>query len=137
MSGPDLTDFMPKHETGNVVLLLNEIRHALRRLIETGEATVIDLSGIPMTKAETEEFDAALGVGEVQAAIDAGGPSEVIETGYAGVWRVIHRDSEEMILSRTIEVTRVPEILLTHDADMRRALIRLEARLDVSSEEAQ
>ncbi|MCA0044374.1 hydrogenase expression/formation protein [Celeribacter litoreus] len=135
MTDLTLKDFMPKPETGNVILLLNEIRHALRHLAETGEPTTIDLSGIPMTKAETEEFEAALGTGEVHAEIDAGGPSEVIETSFAGVWRVIHRASEEMTLARYIEVTRIPEILVAHPSDMRAALTRLEARLELSSEE--
>ncbi len=49
MNGPDLKDFMPKPETGNVVLILNEIRHALQRLIDTGEPTTIDLSGFRVT----------------------------------------------------------------------------------------
>ncbi|SFJ09447.1 hydrogenase expression/formation protein [Celeribacter neptunius] len=150
--GLELKDFMPKPgqgaeaapepdlpETGNVVLLLNEIRHALQRLIDTGEPTTLDLSGIPMTKAETEEFDRALGEGEVRVSLDAGGPSEIIETGFAGVWRVTHRAasdaSGDMVLARYIEITVIPEILLSQRPDMQRALTRLKARLELSSEE--
>jgi hypothetical protein len=35
-------------EHGNALPILNEIRHALDRLLESGETTVIDLGALPM-----------------------------------------------------------------------------------------
>ena len=37
----------PLTQTGNMVPILNEIRHALSHLAETGESTTIDLGAIP------------------------------------------------------------------------------------------
>lgn len=130
--GPGLADFMPKTETGNVALLLNEIRHALERFVATGEATVIDLSTIPMMKSEIAEFETALGRGEVRAEIEAGGPSEVVETAYPGVWRVTHRSAGGMILGRYVEITTIPDILCAQAPDIRSGLVRLRARLQQS-----
>jgi len=138
MNGPGLSDFMPKVETGNVILLLNEVRHALERLVETGETTTIDLSTIPMTKAEIAEFEVALGQGEVRAEIDAGGLSEVIETAYPGVWRVTHHAAQDMILGRYVEITPLPEILRSQAPDIGAGLARLQIRLhqSIDQEEA-
>ena len=49
--------------TGNVEPLLHEIRHALKRLAEGEEGTVIDLRGLPLAPGEEERIEAALGEG--------------------------------------------------------------------------
>ncbi|KEO50891.1 hydrogenase expression/formation C-terminal domain-containing protein [Thioclava pacifica] len=127
--GLTLKDFMPKSATGNVPLLLHEIRHALRKLAETGERTVIDLGGIPMFGTEIEEFDRMLGRGEVSATIEAGGPTEIWETEFPGVWRVIHRTAEGLTLARQIEIATVPDILAAQPSDIAAGLARLSTRL--------
>ena len=61
----------------------------------------------------------------MHARLDALGPSEIIETRYAGVWLVTHYNDEEEVVSRFIEITAIPEILKSQDEDMSNALIEL------------
>ena len=56
--------------TGNVVPLLHEIRHALERLAETGEPTVIDLRSMPLAPGEEDAIEQVLGEGEVTATFE-------------------------------------------------------------------
>ncbi|MCB2017599.1 MAG: hypothetical protein KDF54_08850 [Hydrogenophaga sp.] len=135
MSTPVLCDFLPPPRTGNVVLLMHEVRHALDRLVRTGEATTIDLSTLPMTAPEHAELDTALGSGEVSAMLDASGPSEVRETAFPGVWRVTHRSEEGLTLGRYIEIVPIPEILLAQPRDIAAGLARLSHQLTPSPEQ--
>jgi hydrogenase-1 operon protein HyaF len=75
-----------EHATGNLLPILHEVRHALQRLQDTGQPTVIDLMAIPITLAEESQLEAVLGPGEIKAQLDSLGPSEICETGIAGVW---------------------------------------------------
>ena len=72
--------------TWNVQPILHEIRHALGKLLQTGENSIIDLRSIPLAPGEEETIIDTLGRGEVRAHLDALGPSEIIETRFAGVW---------------------------------------------------
>ncbi len=112
--------------TWNVEPLLHEIRHALQQLADTGKAGIIDLRSIPLAPGEEDRILAALGQGEVRAHIDALGPSEVVETRYAGVWLVTHYNEDEDIIGRFIEVTPMPDILRSQAEDIRLACSRLE-----------
>lgn len=111
--------------TQNVKPLLHEIKHALDNLIETGQTTIIDLRSIPLAPGEEDHILKTLGLGEVQAKLDALGLSEVIETQYAGVWIVTHYNDEDHIISRFIEVTTMPEILSSQTEDIMAAYSRL------------
>jgi len=108
--------------TGNVTPIINEIRHALKKLLDEGEATIIDLRAMPMGPGEEQQLESLLGIGEVTAKIDAMGPSTVNETLFAGVWLVTHRNTEDAILGKFIEITRYPSILESQTEDMRSAL---------------
>ena len=105
--------------------LLNEIRYALERLLATGESTAIDLRSIPLAPGEEEQIEAALGTGEISAELEAMGPSEIRETGYPGVWLVTHYNVDRQLMGRFIEITRVPELLKSQDADIGDGLQRL------------
>ena len=111
--------------TGNVIPLLNEIKHALAELLDTGKSTIIDLRAMPMAPGEEQQLESMLGTGEVTANIDAMGPSTVIETSLAGVWLVTHRNTDNEILGKFIEITRYPSILESQTEDMRSALQEL------------
>ena len=115
--------------TLNVVPLLHEVRHALERLLESGEATTIDLGAIPLAPGEFEKIDAALGTGEVKVVLDAMGPSQIYETQFSGVWRITHHNAANEIVGRYIEVTRIPEILLAQETDVRLGLDLLSRKL--------
>lgn len=108
--------------TGNVTPIINEIRHALQKLLDEGEATIIDLRALPMGPGEEQQLESLLGIGEVTANIDAMGLSTVNETLYAGVWLVTHRNTEDAIMGKFIEITRYPSILESQTEDMRSAL---------------
>ncbi len=115
--------------TGNDIPILNEIRHALEKLLDTGEETVIDLRGIPMAPGEEERIETVLGKGELQASLDALGPSEIRETAIPGVWLIVHYNSEDEVMGKFIEITVIPSILKAQEVDMRDGLERLKSRL--------
>lgn len=115
--------------TLNVVPLLHEVRHALGRLLESGEPTTIDLNSIPLAPGELEKIDGALGVGELRAELNALGPSQIYETSFSGVWRINHLNTAGESVGRYIEVTRIPAILLAQEADVRESLDLLTRKL--------
>jgi len=121
--------------TGNVVPLLHEVRHALERLADTGEPTMIDLRGIPLGPGEEDALEKALGEGEVTATLNALCPSTVRETSIPGVWMVTHRDVNEEISGRFIEITKMPAILESQDVDILRGLAELGERLQQAAAE--
>jgi hydrogenase-1 operon protein HyaF len=116
--------------TLNVKPLLNEVKHALDNLIETGRSTMIDLRSIPLAPGEEDRILQTLGQGEVLAQLNALGLSEIIETQYAGVWIVTHYNDEDHIISRFIEVTTMPEILCSQTEDIMAAYSRLRLMLE-------
>ena len=115
---------------GNALPLLNEIRHALERLLASGETTIIDLGALPMGPQDEAELLKALGDGEVDATINAGGPSSVRETAFHGVWLVTHRNEEGETLARFVEVAFVPELLMSQPEDVADAVQALEKSLE-------
>jgi hydrogenase-1 operon protein HyaF len=115
---------------GNALPILHEVRHALERLIATGEETRIDLNAIPFGPGDLARVEALLGRGEVSATIDALGPTPVRETAIPGVWIVDYRNSEDQRLSLHLEITRVPQILCTQSEDLATALTTLDNRLE-------
>lgn len=118
-----------EHASGNVEPLLHEIRHALTRLLEEGTSTCIDLKSIPLAPGEEARIVHALGTGEVRAELAVLGRSELIETACPGVWVVTHFDEGGAQQARFIEITAVPQILRSQEADIAAGLARLTERL--------
>ena len=116
--------------TWNVQPLLHEIKHALRKLIESGDSSIIDLRSIPLAPGEEDTIINTLGCGEVHARLNALGPSEVVETRFAGVWLITHFNEDNSIIGRFIEITPLPDILRSQVEDMAFALAQLENELD-------
>ena len=116
-------------EWGNALPVLHEIRHALERLAETGEARVIDLNAIPFGPGDEERLLGLLGQGEIEARLNALGITEIRETAVPGVWLVDHRNAEGERLVLHVEIAEVPEILRTQAGDLRDAVATLDARL--------
>lgn len=115
---------------GNVRPILNEVLHALDRLIDTDEPTTIDLAGLPFAPGELEAMEATLGTGEVSAQLDALGTSNIRETLYPGVWWIEHRNVYDEVVGRYLEVTRMPEILSSQVADICAGRARLGEELE-------
>lgn len=116
--------------TGNLLPLLHEIRHALRRLETGGEGTTIDLQRLPLAPGEEKRIAEALGTGEVRAEFEALGRTVVQETGYPGVWLITHRNPEDRVTARLIEVTAIPDVLKSQPEDIRRGVGLLEEALE-------
>ena len=119
---------------GNVKPILNEVLHALDRLLESDEPTVIDLQSLPFGPGELDELEAELGTGELTAELDALGASQIRETKYPGVWWLVHRNTEGELVGRYIEITRTPEILMSQVADVTAGRARLQLDLENTTE---
>jgi HupH hydrogenase expression protein, C-terminal conserved region len=130
MSGLDAIGVRVEPYTGNIVPLLHEIRHALERLLERDESTAIDLRSLPLAPGELERIEALLGTGEIAAELEALGPSTIRETAYPGVWITTHFNADGETVGKLIEVTRIPSILQSQDADIRAGIAQLALRLE-------
>jgi len=119
-----------EERTENALPLLHEIRHALALLLETGEATVIDLRSLPMAAMDAQQLLQVLGQGEIQAQLDSLGKSLIQETRIPGVWFIEHFNTEERLVGQSIEVTFIPTILKSQPEDVRQGLLRLSAQLE-------
>ena len=117
-------------ETGNVAPLMHQVRHALQAMLDEGTETVIDLRAIPLAPGEEERLNELLGCGEVRIAINALGPSEIIETSYPGVWLSTHRNHAGEVIGRYIEVCPFPALAGAQLSDIRAGLQALSARLE-------
>jgi hydrogenase-1 operon protein HyaF len=129
MSALDAIKVNVEIPTGNVEPLLHEICHALKRVAAGEDGTVIDLKSLPMAPGEERRIEEALGEGEVRAELQALGPTVVQETAYPGVWLVTHRNAENEVVARFIEVTRMPDILMAQPEDIARGIEKLESEL--------
>ena len=115
--------------TGNITPLLHEIRHALERWLEHGEAYAIDLRGLPMAPGEEDQLLNTLGEGEVHADLSLTGKSVVLETRFPAVWLVTHYNTDDTIVGRFIEICEMPAILKSQAEDARDGLEYLESVL--------
>jgi hydrogenase-1 operon protein HyaF len=120
-------------EWGNSLPILHEIRHGLNRLVTRGEPTLIDLKAIPFGPGDEERLLTLLGRGEVEASLDALGPTRVWETSVPGVWLVDHRNADDERIALHIEISTFPEILRTQTQDLQDAVAALEGRIAAAS----
>jgi len=111
--------------TGLAQSLLREIAQHLAVLAESGVPAAIDLRSLPMTPADLRELEDMLGRGDVEVFLNVAGASEIWETHYAGVWWVRHRGAGDAIAAERIEITTIPQILMTHAADIAASAARL------------
>jgi len=131
MSCPELPAIeVPPWETGNVQPLLHEIRHALEVLLNDDRDTCIDLRALPMAPGEEDRLLETLGEGEISVRLRALGKSEILETRYSGVWLVTHYNTNEEIVGKFIEITRIPGLLKSQREDIVAGLLNLEDELN-------
>ncbi len=112
--------------SGNAPVLLREIAELAHRLLDSGEASAIDLRALPLTPADLEWLRETLGQGQVVATLEAEGESTLSETVCPGVWWVTHHNENGAVASEFIEVTYVPELLKAHPDDVKIGLEHLE-----------
>ena len=104
--------------TGNAPPLLRELVELVRRLLETGEPSAIDLSALPLTPADLDWLRGKLGNGEISVTLQASGESTLEETACPGVWWVTHHNEQGAVTSQFLEVTFVPELVKAHPQDV-------------------
>jgi len=112
--------------TGNAPPLLRELAEQVKHLLETGEASAIDLSALPLTPADLGWLHDKLGAGEIAVTLQANGVSTLNETACPGVWWVTHHNEQGAITSQFIEVAFVPELVKAHPQDVAIGLETLE-----------
>jgi len=112
--------------TGNARPLLRELAEQVKRLLETGETSAIDLSALPLTPADLDWLREKLGAGEIAVTLQASGESTLNETACPGIWWVTHRNEQGAVTSQFIEVAFVPELVKAHPQDVAIGLENLE-----------
>jgi hydrogenase-1 operon protein HyaF len=108
----------PAGLSGNAPPLLRELAEQVRRLLDSGETSAIDLSALPLTPADLDWLREKLGQGEIAVTLQANGESTLDETGCPGVWWVTHRNEQGAVTSQFIEVAFVPELVKAHPQDV-------------------
>ena len=111
--------------SGNATAILHEIADLLERLASDGSQGMIDLRAMPLTSGDRAQLEEVLAAGAVRVAIDAAGPTEVVETVYPGVWWTRHHNESGETVAEFIEVTVCPEILKSHIEDVREGWAQL------------
>lgn len=115
-----------KISLGTLLPLLHEIRHALTRLLHQKEETAIDLRNFPLSQQDKQTLFQVLGKGEIQAELTALGRSLIWETQLPGLWVVEHYNTDEILLSQSLEITGIPSILTAPPEDIQQGLEQLQ-----------
>lgn len=115
--------------SGNALPLLRELVEQLQVLLDTGEASAIDLSALPLTPGDLEWLREQLGVGEISVTLQANGESTLDETAFPGVWWVTHRNEQGAVTTQFIEVTFIPELAKSPRQDVAAAREALVLRI--------
>lgn len=115
--------------TGNAPPLLRELADQVRRLLDSGKPSAIDLSALPLTPADLDWLRDRLGGGEIAVTLQANGESTLNETACPGVWWVTHRNEQGVVTTQFIEVAFVPELVKAHPEDVAIGLEQLELLL--------
>lgn len=102
--------------------ILLEIATLLESYLRTGERRELDLQSLPLTAQDQQVLQRELGVGEVTIRLNVMGESEIVETKFAGVWRVTHRDQEGRVTAEIVEIAAVPSIIEADSTEMQHAI---------------
>jgi len=126
----DIEPFVDVNDGSGAHAILYEIEQLLEHLIAHNEDGVIDIKTIPLSQDEYQQLQYVLGRGELTARIDSLGRSIVHETAIAGVWRIIHYNEADEVIADLIEVTTLPEILMSDRDNMQSSLEELRRRIE-------
>jgi HupH hydrogenase expression protein len=105
-------------EYNNVRSILVEVQQGLENFYKTGNKRIIDLGSIPLAPFEKVKLIELLGRGEVFIHLSALGESEIYETLFACVWIVKHHDEQGEVSALLIEISEVPDIILSQIDDI-------------------
>ena len=115
----------------NAPALLQEIAAALDALLLSGRRHCIDLGSLPLSSADRDLLREILGTGEIHMELTVLGNSRIEETGVPGVWWVRHSSEDGVLLTESLEVCHVPEIVPADTTDIAIGLQRLQQRIAV------
>lgn len=115
--------------------VLHQIQALLETFIASGQTASIDLRRLPLGADERDYLERLLGHGEVNARLDALGPTLIRETAVSGVWWITHRNRRDKILGEFIEVTACPDLFKTSPDELRAGQRLLRNRLSSAQSE--
>lgn len=99
--------------------ILFEIHDKLQNLLAKGEGGIIDLRSLPaLNQASLQLLEKWLSLGEVSAMVTGVGKTEVRETAYAGVWWLVFHNQRGDIVTESIQIAEVPDILKSQLGDI-------------------
>lgn len=104
--------------SGNAPPLLRELLEMVRRLLDSGTSSSIDLTALPLTPADLDWLRDKLGQGEISITLQANGESSLDETACRGVWWVTHRNEQGAVIAQFLEVAFVPELVKAQPQDV-------------------
>lgn len=104
---------------GNVKVILNELKLALKQLRETGEPHTIYIEKTGLTMEEQVEVMETLGRGTITINFtETDQPVEWYETQFSGIWLGTFRNPRDEAIVYTIEVGRYPSLCGAFDEDI-------------------
>ena len=118
----------------NARAIMAELEQRLADLVDKDQEHSIDLRSLPMGPQDMQYLKDALGQGEVTVELNAIGPTRIQETAIHGIWWVTHYNEHQEVMAEFIEVTRCPDIIRSHSADVRDSLEALREKLVEVSE---
>ncbi len=110
---------------GNARSILVELQSAQATFATDGTTHSINLSLLPMSDEELEFLDQRLGRGPIDILSRAYGKCQVISTQAADTWWVRYYNGMGTLILNTIEVTRVPEVVIAAGEDLGDSAVRL------------
>lgn len=119
-----------KDRSDMVRSILSEVVTLLERWLEQGEPGILDLKSLPLSPADNQLLEETLGRGELTISMDVLGSSQMVETAFSGVWYVTHRNEQDQVLVKQIEVIDIPSIVLPQHSEVLSALERLKSKLN-------
>ncbi len=125
----------PAAESAALLALLSEIETALGQLVESGESHAIDLNTLPLGEGGWQQLESLLGRGEIDATLHVAGHSTIRECSYPGVWLVEHYNEAGSLLTRLIEITPVPALLVAAEEEIAEGARRLAAVIEQGDEQ--
>ncbi len=89
--------------------VLRDVRDALKKYKMSDELTMIDITGLD--EQNRAWVNTMLGHGEVSVIYQGGTRTEIQESVFAGVWRIIYLDADRNIIKDFIEIASIPELV--------------------------
>jgi len=88
---------------------LRLVRDALQKFKINDQLTMIDITDLD--EQNRDWVNATLGHGEVSVIYEGGVRTEIQESVFAGVWRIVYLDAESKVVRDFIEIADIPEVV--------------------------